>query len=407
MAHLLNTFFPNDQSFSFEALRAAGAANIGAADISEVISICSRIPSGNEEQWLHEWKVAADRAAANASVSLAKGNTLDAKFAFLRASNYYRTADFYRRDDPFNDKVSHKLDELSGKTLFEALNLMSFVTTKVKIPYQDTTLPGILMRPDSRDTPRPTIIINGGYDSTKEEVVYSLGASALERDFNVLAFDGPGQGEALRNQRLLFRHDWEKVVTPVMDFLLSQPFVDSSKIVLLGVSFGGYLAARAAAFEHRTAAVILNDGIYDFASAFRKKAPALGEYLIREGWDNLVNFFIHWKKQQDTGMRWASSNGKWVFGVETDVEVFREVRKYTLEGIVEQIKTPTLVLDAEDDHFLKGQPKELYDRLVCKKELGRLSREEGASVHCSIGAGARLNQVIWDWLTGLLLLQWR
>ncbi|KAH8703401.1 dipeptidyl aminopeptidase/acylaminoacyl peptidase [Talaromyces proteolyticus] len=402
MAHLLKHLFPNNESFSFEALRAAGYSNTRGADVSEVITICSRIPSGDEDKWLHEWRAAGDRAATNARTSLAKGNMFDARDAFLRASNYYRTAEFYRREDPFNDELSKALEELSRSMFHEATNLMPFPTINVGIPYEGTNLPGIIMRPDNSDEPRPTIILNGGYDSTKEEVIYSLGASALERGFNVLAFDGPGQGQALRDQRLFFRHDWENVVTPVVDYTISQPFVDNNKLIIIGISMGGYLVARASAFEHRAAAIVLNDGIYDFGSAFRNKTPALGKYLMNNGWDNMMNWLMHRRKQWDTGFNWGVSNGKWVFGLTSDVDVIREVNKYTLEGIVENIKTPTLVLDAPDDHFLQGQPKELYDRLKCKKDIGEFTREEGASAHCSIGAGSRLNQVVWDWLTELL-----
>ena len=402
MPPLINHFFPRNESFGFEALRAAGYSNYGGADVAEVIAICSRIPSGDEDAWLREWRAAGDRAATNAKMSLAKTNTPAARDAFLRASNYYRTAEFYRREDPFNDELSKTLDKLGRTSFFAATDLMPYVTKSVSIPYEGTTLPGILMRPDLSDEPRPIFILNGGYDSIKEEVAYSVGASALELGASVLAFDGPGQGQALREQRLFFRHDWENVITPVIDYALAQPFVNKDKLVILGLSMGGYLVARAAAFEHRAAAIVLNDGIYDFGSAFRNKTPAIGRYFIKNGWDRTVNFVIHRMEQLDTGFKWGVSNGKWVFGLTSKVDVLRSVEKYTLKGVVENIKTPTLVLDALDDHFLKGQPRELFDRLTCEKEFVQLTREEGASAHCSVGANARLNQVVGDWLMDLL-----
>jgi pimeloyl-ACP methyl ester carboxylesterase len=395
---LLQHFFPGNESFGFEALRAAGYSNYGAADIGEVIAICSRIPSGSEDVWLREWRKAADRSITNAKTSLAKGNKPGARDAFLRASNYYRTAEFYRRENPFEDELSKTLDELSRSSFWAAADLMPYVSTKVSIPYEDTTLPGILMRPDERDEPRPMMIINGGYDSTKEEAAYSGGAGALELGFNILAFEGPGQGQALREQRLVFRHDWEKVITPVFDYVLSQPFVNKDKLVLMGISMGGYLVARAAAFEHRARAIVLNDGVYDFGAAFRAETPALGKYLLKNGWDGPVNFAIHQMQPWDTGMKWGLSNGKWTFGVETEAEVLRTAEKYTLEGIVENIRTPTLVLDALDEHFMKGQPKELFSRLRCEKEWAQFMKEEGATAHCAVGANARLNQVVWDWV---------
>jgi dipeptidyl aminopeptidase/acylaminoacyl peptidase len=37
----------------------------------------------------------------------------------------------------------------------------------------------------------------------------------------------------------------------------------------MGISMGGYLAARAAAFEHRISACILNDGVYDMYQTYK------------------------------------------------------------------------------------------------------------------------------------------
>jgi hypothetical protein len=99
----------------------------------------------------------------------------------------------------------------------------------------------------------------------------------------------------------------------------------------------------------------------------------------------------------NTGFKWGLSNSKWVYGL-SEAEVLREANKYTLEGIVGNIKTPALVLDAPDDHFLKGQPEELYKRLECEKTLVQLTRDEGASLHCHVRSSARLNQVIGDYL---------
>lgn len=407
MAELLRHFFPNNPSFGFEALRAAGYSTTGGADIAEVIAICSKIRAAKdaniEDAWLREWRVAADRAAVNANVSLAKGNKPSARDAFLRATNYYRTAEFYRRDNPFEDEISQELTSLSGKMFWQAMNLVPYSVVKVKIPYEGTTLPGILMRPsgdENSDGPqkRPTLIVNNGYDSTSEESCCSFGPAFLELGFNVLAFDGPGQGEAIREQRLFFRHDWEKVITPVVDYLVDQPFVDEKKIVLLGISMGGYLVARAAAFDHRLALLVLNNGLFDFGKTFSSRTPGFVKSLIAHKWDSTVNKLVQIAKPYDIGLKWGINNGVWVFGLKSEADVLRAAEKYTLEGIADKIKTPTLVLDAPDDHFMKGQPKEIFDRLKCDKELVALTREEGGSMHCHVGATARLGQVIGDWI---------
>ena len=71
------------------------------------------------------------------------------------------------------------------------------------------------------------------------------GAAALRRGYSCLLFDGPGQGTALMRDGLVSRPDWEHVVTPVVDWLVER--VPRARVALVGISFGGYLAARAAA----------------------------------------------------------------------------------------------------------------------------------------------------------------
>ena len=77
-----------------------------------------------------------------------------------------------------------------------------------------------------------------------EESYFAIAAAALARGYNVLAFDGPGQGAALREQRLVFRPDWEAVITPVVDFALTRHEIAPTRISLFGYSLGGYLVAE-------------------------------------------------------------------------------------------------------------------------------------------------------------------
>ena len=100
--------------------------------------------------------------------------------------------------------------------------------------------------------------------------------AAVERGLNAFVFDGPGQFGPLHREGLTFRPDWEKVVTPVVDFVLKLPGVDPKRVALMGMSLGGLLAPRAAAFEKRIAALIANDGLYDYAAAQLAKDPAGG-----------------------------------------------------------------------------------------------------------------------------------
>ena len=63
-----------------------------------------------------------------------------------------------------------------------------------------------------------------------------MAAQAVKHGYNCLIFEGPGQGELIRIHKRPFRADWEKVVTPVVDFALKRPEVDPEKTALLGYS---------------------------------------------------------------------------------------------------------------------------------------------------------------------------
>ena len=60
----------------------------------------------------------------------------------------------------------------------------------------------------------------------------------------------------MRQRGIPFRPDWEAVITPVVDFALGRPGVDPDRLAIVGRSFGGYLAPRAASAEHRLAACV-------------------------------------------------------------------------------------------------------------------------------------------------------
>jgi pimeloyl-ACP methyl ester carboxylesterase len=383
-------FLYDDESFSFEALRSAGYAAYAGADLGEVLVTCRRIPEGDEEAWSAEWAATAARIERIGRDALGAGHLVSAREALLRASNYYRTADFYRRENPAADAESARLATASRRTFADAAALLDTPARALRIPYEDTTLPGYLFLVDDSGASRPTVLFHGGYDSTLEEDYFAM-AGALRRGYNVLAFDGPGQGSTVREQGLHFRPDWEAVVTPVVDFALTLPEVDAERLTLIGMSLGGYLAARAAAFEHRLAACVLYDGVYDFHAAVDAiVGPAAS---VPGGVEALM--------ARSTQVRWAVRNGLWTFGVSDAEELVRASEAYTMAGIADRVTCPTLVLDAENDQFFKGQPRRLFDELTCRKELITFREDEGAGEHCHEGAMFLFHQRTFDWLDTL------
>jgi alpha-beta hydrolase superfamily lysophospholipase len=84
----------------------------------------------------------------------------------------------------------------------------------VEIPYEGTTLPGYFFRVDGSGELRPTVITMTGMDGYQEETYFGVVAAALERGYNCLTYDGPGQGGVLRQREVPYRPDWEAVVAP-------------------------------------------------------------------------------------------------------------------------------------------------------------------------------------------------
>jgi pimeloyl-ACP methyl ester carboxylesterase len=396
-------FLFDDETFSFETLRTAGFAAYGGADLGEVLITARHIQEGDEGSWHQAWKATAQRVAEIGERALASGHRDSAREALLRASNYYRTAAAFLLEEPATDPEMTLLSAGQHDTFAAATALFDTPVEAVSISYEETTLPAYLFLGDDSGAARPTIIYNSGYDSTREESYFAIGAAALRRGYNVLAFDGPGQGAVLRDQEIVMRPDWEAVISPVVDYALTRSEIAAGEVVLFGYSLGGYLVARAAAFEHRVAALILDDGIHDFHAAFAGGLPSFIGSWIEEGRDDVALPVLEMLMAISTQLRWGLRNGMWVFGADSFADLIRVARDYTLDGIADQIVTPTLIMDAENDKFLKGQPQLVKQALTgASTTLVTLTEEEGAGEHTHAGGLGRAHQTMFDWLDATL-----
>src|SRR5919198_2183536 len=408
-----------DPTFSLQLLRTISETYYKGADVGECLSTAYRIKEGDFESWHQEWLKTATRVNKYADECLATGHKISAREAYLRAANYYRAAEFLLID-PEDPRI--QTTWRSSKQCFgNAARLFSPSFESVEVPYEGTTLPGYFYRTGvaaadggnsykvennaiNASSPKPTLIVHGGFDSTLEELYTSAAAPALERGYNCLTFEGPGQGGVIRKKRIPFRHDWEKVVTPVVDYATTTRLkeIDPKRIALMGISMGGYLAARAAAFEHRIAACILYDGVYDGYDAFASSFPKSLLTAIENGDSKVVNVVLGILMESDPNIRFNIKHGMWTAGVNTPFELIQQSKNYTIKDIVQNIKCPTLVLEAEKDDSFPGQPKKVYDALTSPKKYILFTEEEGAEEHCQTGAPALSNQRIFDWLDDIL-----
>ena len=256
----------------------------------------------------------------------------------------------------------------------------------------------------------PTLIAHGGFDSTLEELYSLAAAPAIERGYNCLIFEGPGQGEVIRKQKIPFRHDWEKVVTPVLDFALSRKSeynIDPKKIALMGISMGGYLAARTIAFEPRISACVLYNGVYDGYDSIKSGFPSELSDAVEKGDSEFVNSYLNRLIETDANIKFNMKHGMHTTGNNSPYKLITGAKAYSIKDIIKDIKTPTLVLDAEKDDSFPGQPKKVYDGLVSvpssSKEYILFTEEEGAEEHCQSGAPAITNQRIFDWFDQILM----
>jgi alpha-beta hydrolase superfamily lysophospholipase len=394
--------FPTDVQFWFETQRAFGAAEYGGALFGEVLAASSRIAPGDYDSWYEAYNGFADRIAKEAAEQLSRDHRISARDSFLRAATYYQASEFFLHGDPKDPRIARAY-RLSIDCYHHCAKLHDPVIEPVEIPYEKTTLPGYLHHADTTNAPRPTLIMHTGFDGSAEEMHVSGARAAVERGYNVIAFDGPGQYGPLHREGLVFRADWEKVITPVVDFALKQAGVDPKRIALMGISMGGVLAPRAAAFEHRLAALIANDGVYDFSAAFRSTVPP-------EKWEPFVQALkaesapqvdqlLEGLARKSPTVRWSQAHGMWSTGAASPRAFMAKALDYHLrDGIAEQISCPTLVCEAEDDLFFKGQPQALYDHLTCRKTLVRFTTDEGAGPHCQVGASRVAFARMFDWL---------
>src|SRR5829696_1604269 len=306
-----NIFF-GDPLFEEFALR---PLIIDGCPLGEISATTSLIEEGDRDGWYLQWTATAERVAGYADESVHAGHTISARDAYLRASSYYRAAYLPLYGSPVDPRLVEAFDKETD-TFQKAAALMTPPVEPVEIPYEGISLPGYFCQADDSGRPRPTLIVTNGYDSTINELYLDFTA-VLPRGYNLLLYDGPGQGRVLIKQGLAMRPDWENVVKPVVDYALSRAEVDPERVALMGSSLGGYLAPRAASSEHRLAACIADPGLWSILEGLKGRLSALPKDVL-EKFPNvdpevLEPFAEH--IQATPALRWAIiQRGFWVQG---------------------------------------------------------------------------------------------
>lgn len=253
-------YYPNNGPWSFLVQRLLDEAVQDGADVNECFRTLARIPDRDFEAWYREWRRGAEKVEGLAEEAAQKGHLVTAKDGYIRAFTYYRTAQFWLEyEDPRKNDAF-----LKAQDCFQRANRIGpALYERVEIPFEETTLPGYFCQAEGEIKGRPPVLLYiGGADTFAEQLLF-MGASRIaKRGMSCLTMTGPGQGEGLRLKKLYTRPDYEKPIGAALDYLEKRKDVDPHKMAVMGVSMGGYYAARGASLDKRVAACLLFGACY-------------------------------------------------------------------------------------------------------------------------------------------------
>lgn len=397
-----------DLTFHFEFLNALGIAIYSGADAGPVLRAAKEIEPGNFTSFSDAFYQLANDTKAQAEDPENAYDAVNVRDTWFAAATYFRRADFYLHGDWENPLINVLWDEQIA-AFDKAIAALPVPGVRLQIPADNFTVDAIWYAVANDGKQRPTLILGNGYDGAQEDLYHTLVVPALARGWNCLTYEGPGHPLVRRRQNLGFIPDWERVVTPLVDYLLGEQAdtVDASRLALFGYSFGGYLAARAAAFEPRLSAVLLDGGVYDvydaFAAQLTPELIALLQSGAQEQFDQQVLGLLS-LDDTPTNIRWGLEQGLWSFHTHSPYEFLEQARSYNLRNVTEKIGMPVWIADAELEGFFPGQSKRVKDDLGEKATYHLF--KGAAGYHCQVGALQELTRVMFAWLHGTLGGDW-
>lgn len=400
-----------DESLNYSALDALGAAGYGVTDVGEVLTAVATINAAGPSlqtytdtflAWGHRLFELSQQARARDRVS-------SGEYA-LRAAASYAQALFYvlGTDAPGREQAVF----LAGRRMWDRwTQSIRPVAERMDVSYGQTSLPVWFFRPDTDHRPRPTLILTNGSDGQSVDMWAYGVAAALDRGWNAVVYEGPGQGEPLFVHDIPFTPRWEDVVSPIVDRLWRRRDVDRRRIALFGLSMGGALVARVAAVEHRLAALVCAPAVVSpwaaFPAAFRSVITA-DKAKTNQVWNTdvvpelppAVRFLLA-KRYEPFGAAVVDAvrSGQLPTDIWTPSQLLQAL---DVTSVAEQIRCPTLVLDYDDEQFYPGQPKQFAALLKSSATYRLLTEAEGAQLHCSPMAPRVHNEVVFSWLEGTL-----
>lgn len=315
----------------------------------------------------------------------------------LTAAFYWRSAEFFMNTGDPDRKLARERFLQALRTVHAA-----DLGPPHAVPYADGPHRGSL--PAYRFTPaqaKGTVVFFGGFDSNIEELTSAF-LFLRDAGYDVIAFDGPGQGGALEDSGLPMTPQWHKPVGAVLDHF------GVERAALIGLSLGGCLVMRAAAFEPRVTHVIAYDILTDFFEVnLRQTRPllrALLRVLLRLNARVIVNRMVSLVSRKDPMAAWGVPRGMHVTGTPSAFDFLRATTMYRTADVSAAITQDVLLLAGSEDHFVPTA--QLTDQIAAlpnaRSVTARLfTAAESAQNHCQAGDYGLAYRTIVAWLDSM------
>ena len=245
-----------------------------------------------------------------------------------------------------------------------------------------------------------TLVMMNGFDGYAEEII-DFASHFPTRPFDIITFDGPGQGHtALAGTPL--EPEWERPTDAVLDYF----GVESA--AALGVSFGGYLVMRAAAHCPRITHIIAFDMMYRLLDGLtvplpRALRPVANAVVAnpRPAW--LIDAALSVAPRFSADLAWKLRQARHLTGLSKPSEVLRAFGDYTMAPLEGAIRQPCLVLAGDADQYVPFERLgDVRRALANAAELDVRAFHEAEdpdmAQHCQIGDLDRAFAIMGEWL---------
>ena len=347
------------------------AWSIPAADLKEVGGGILSI-----DDWVPEMIKAAESAEAEGQL--------------LYAANYWKAAEFYMMAGEEKRKAYERFVELHDRAVPDISEV------RKNVPYEGGFLPVVELA--AKGTQKGTIVIHSGYDGLVEELILPLGP-LMKAGYRVIAFEGPGQGGVLRVQDIPMPREWEKPVGAILDYF------DIDDCTLIGMSLGGYLAPRAAAFDPRIKRVVAWGAMHDKLAGPRQDPQfKMLENLVNTGEREKMNGAFGQMSEVNPKLQLSGQHGMHVSGGKDIFEFYQWAMQMTLKDVAHLIEQDVLIVMGTQDHLVPAEQAWISAKAMTNARsmsVRMITAEEQGAEHCQIGNPQLTIEEIIGWLQRL------